>query len=222
MIDMIKKYKRTLIITSLVLLIPVVVGLLLWDQLPDPMPSHWNIHGEVDAWSSKASTVFGLPALMMVMQWVCLFASTADPKHKNFNPSMLKLMLWICPGISLILCLMVYPAALGYSVPIETIMPLVMGVLFMVIGNWLPKCEQTYTMGIKLPWTYASEANWNATHRFGGKVWFFGGLTMILTALLGCFWILIVIIALMVILPTVYSYLYYRKYEKENGDGNKV
>ena len=57
---MLKKYKRTLIITSLMLLIPVIVGLLLWNRLPDPMPSHWDIHGEVDGWSSKAFTVFGL------------------------------------------------------------------------------------------------------------------------------------------------------------------
>ena len=88
---MIKKYKKTLIASSLALLIPVIVGLLLWDKLPDPMPSHWNIHGEVDAWSSKAFTVFGLPAMMLVLQWVCLFACTADPKYKNYNPKMLKL-----------------------------------------------------------------------------------------------------------------------------------
>ncbi len=217
---MIKKYKKTLIITSLVLLIPVIVGLLLWDRLPDPMPSHWDINGEVDGWSSKAFTVFGLPALMLGLQWVCILASTADPKYKNYNPKMIKLMFWICPAIGLILCFMVYPAALGHSVPVENIMPLLMGVLFIVVGNWLPKCQQTYTMGIKLPWTYASEANWNATHRFGGKVWFFGGIITMLTAFVGSFWLLMVILAAMVILPTVYSYLYYCKYEKEQKDGN--
>ena len=68
---MIKKYKKTLIASSLALLIPVIVGLLLWDKLPDPMPSHWNIHGEVDSWSSKAFMVFGIPALMLVLQWGC-------------------------------------------------------------------------------------------------------------------------------------------------------
>ena len=217
---MIKKYKRTLILTSLVLLIPVIVGLLLWNQLPDPMPSHWDIHGEVDGWSSKAFTVFGLPALMQVLHWVCVFASMADPKWKNYNTKMMKLALWICPAIGLILSFMVYPAALGYSVPIENIMPLLVGALFMVIGNWLPKCEQTYTMGIKLPWTFASEENWNATHRFGGKVWFFGGIITMLTAFFGNFWLLMVILAAMVILPTVYSYLYYRKHEKEKKNGN--
>ena len=217
---MIKKYKRTLILTSLVLLIPVIVGLLLWNQLPDPMPSHWDIHGEVDGWSSKAFTVFGLPALMLVLHWVCVFASMADPKWKNYNTKMMKLALWICPAIGLILSFMVYPAALGYSVPVENIMPLLVGALFMVIGNWLPKCEQTYTMGIKLPWTFASEENWNATHRFGGKVWFVGGIITMLTAFFANFWILVVILAAMVILPTVYSYLYYRKHEKEKKNGN--
>lgn len=215
---MIKKYKKTLIASSLALLIPVIVGLLLWKHLPDPMPSHWNIHGEVDSWSSKAFMVFGIPGLMLVLQWVCIFASMADPKYENYNPKMIRLMFWICPAIGLVLCCMVYPQAMGYSVPIEVIMPLLMGVLFMVIGNWLPKCKQTYTMGIKLPWTFASEENWNATHRFGGKVWFFGGIATMLTAFLGSFWLLIGILALMVILPTLYSYLYYCKHEKEKDD----
>lgn len=210
---MIKKYKKTLILTSLVLLIPVLVGLLLWDRLPDPMPSHWNIEGEVDAWSSKAFVVFGLPALMIALQWVCIFASMADPKFQNYNPKMFKLAFWICPAIGLLLCCMVYPAALGYSVPIETLMPLFLGALFIVIGNWLPKCQQTYTMGIKLPWTLDNEENWNATHRFGGKVWFFGGLLTMLTAFWGSFWLLMAILAAMVILPTIYSYLYYRKHQ---------
>ena len=217
---MIKKYKKTLIVSSLTLLIPVIVGLLLWNKLPDPMPSHWNIHGEVDGWSSKAFTVFGLPALMLALQWVCIFASMADPKYQNYNPKMIKLMFWICPVIGLVLCCMVYPQAMGYSVPIEIIMPLLMGVLFIIVGNWLPKCQQTYTMGIKLPWTFASEENWNATHRFGGKVWFFGGILTILTAFWGSFLLLIGILVVMVILPTIYSYLYYRKHEKDEKNGN--
>ena len=217
---MIKKYKKTLIVSSLTLLIPVIVGLLLWNKLPDPMPSHWNIHGEVDGWSSKAFTVFGLPALMLALQWVCIFASMADPKYQNYNPKMIRLMFWICPVIGLVLCCMVYPQAMGYSVPIEIIMPLLMGVLFIIVGNWLPKCQQTYTMGIKLPWTFASEENWNATHRFGGKVWFFGGILTILTAFWGSFLLLIGILVVMVILPTIYSYLYYRKHEKDEKNGN--
>ena len=217
---MFKQYKKTLIITSLILLIPIAVGLLLWNQLPDVIPTHWGINGEVDGWSSKPFAVFFLPLLLVVIQWGCVFASTADPKYKNYNPRMLKLVLWICPAISLILNGMVYVAALGFEIPIKTIMPLLVGAMFVVIGNWLPKCQQTYTMGIKLPWTYASEANWNATHRFGGKVWVAGGIITMLTALHSNFWVLMIIIVAMVILPTVYSYLYYRNHEKDANNGN--
>ena len=211
---MLKPYKRTLIFSSLVLLIPVIAGLLLWKQLPDPMPMHWNINGEIDGWSSKAFSVFGLPAIMLAVQWVCLFACLADPKRRKYNPKMLKFCLWICPAIGLILSGMVYPAALGYSIPIEVVMPLLVGAMFVFVGNLLPKCPQTYTMGIKLPWTLASEENWNATHRFGGKLWVIGGIVTMLTAIIGSFWILIAVLILMVLLPTLYSYLYYCKHEK--------
>ena len=211
---MLKKYKKTLILTSLVLLIPVIVGLILWDKLPDSIPIHWGINGEPDNWSGKPFAVFGLPAFMLAVQWICAFACTADPKYENYNPKMMKLVLWICPGIGLILSCIVYPAALGYSISSKVIAPLIVGILFIIMGNLLPKCRQTYTMGIKLPWTLASEANWNATHRFGGKVWVFGGIVTLLTALIGNFWVLMVILALMVVLPTVYSYRYYCKHEK--------
>ena len=216
---MFKQYKKTLIITSLILLIPVIVGLLLWNQLPEKVPSHWGINGEVDAYSSKGFAVFGMSTLMIVLQWVCVFASTLDPRYRNYNPKMLKLVLWICPVISLIVNGMVYCTALGVEVSVETVMPLLVGAMFVVIGNWLPKCAQTYTMGIKLPWTLDSEANWNATHRFGGKVWVTGGILTMLTSLFGNFWILLVILVVMVIVPTVYSYLYYRNHEKEQPDG---
>ena len=212
---MIKKYMRTMILTSLAILVPVIAGLLLWDKLPDQVPFHWGITGEVDGWASKPMAVFGTPALMLAMQWVCLFACTADPKRHNYNPKMMKLVLWICPGISLVLNGFAYCAALGYSVSIETVMPLLMGVMFVVMGNLLPKCRQTYTMGIKLPWTLASEENWNKTHRFGGKVCVIGGILTMLTSLFGTFWILTVILLVMVLLPTFYSYWYYCKYEKE-------
>lgn len=212
---MIKQNKKLLIFTSIVMLIPIAVGLLLWDKLPDPMPTHWDINGNVDGWSSKVFTVFGFPALLLALHWVCVIASCADPKHKNYHPKMIKMMLWICPAIGLILTTFVYGAALGYDLKIEVIMPLLVGIMFIVVGNLLPKCRQTYTMGIKLPWTFASEENWNKTHRFGGKVWVIGGIFTMATAFLGNFWILMGVLVVMVAAPTLYSYLYYRNHEKD-------
>jgi uncharacterized membrane protein len=208
---MIKKNKVTLIIATLVMLIPMFIGLLLWDKLPEQIPSHWNIHGEVDGWSSKGFAVFFFPALLMAIHWVCVFASCTDPKAQNYHPKMIGLVLWICPVLSLILNSLVYTAALGYPINMEIIMPLLVGLMFIIVGNLLPKCRQSYTMGIKLPWTLANEENWNKTHRFGGKVWAVGGVIIMATAFLGSFWLLIATMVVMVAAPTIYSYCLYRK-----------
>lgn len=212
---MLKKNKGTLIITSFVTLIPIVIGLLLWNKLPEQVPFHWDINGNVDNWASRTVSVFVMPAILLAFHWLCVLMSTIDPKSKNYHPSTIKLVLWICPMISLLVSVLVYCYALGYGLRVEVIMPLFMGALFVVIGNLLPKMRQSYTMGIKLPWTLNNEENWNKTHRFAGKLWVAGGVVTMATAFLGNFWIFIVIIALMVIIPTLYSYLYYRSH-KEN------
>ena len=214
---MIKNNKWTLIITTLVMLLPMVVGLLLWQQLPEQIPSHWGIHGEVDGWTDKTTTVFGFPALMIALHWLCVLASSADPKSKNYHASMIRLVLWICPGISLLVNSLVYTAALGYSFDIQLILPLFEGVLFIIVGNLLPKCRQSYTLGIKLPWTLNNEENWNKTHRLAGKVWVGGGVIILATAFWGSFWIMIGTTLAMVIIPTIYSYCLYRmQSQKDN------
>ena len=213
---MLKKNKATLIITTLIMLLPMVIGLILWNRLPEQIPSHWGINGEVDGWSSKPFAVFGFPAFLIAIHWVCVLASQIDPKRKNYHPAMFQLVLWICPVISLITNTMVYVFALGYALRVEIIMPLLVGLMFIIVGNLLPKCRQTYTMGIKLPWTLENEENWNMTHRFGGKVWVLGGVVTMATAFLGSFWILVGILIVMVAAPTIYSYLYYRKHGKQS------
>ena len=213
---MIKKNWKTLVLTSIVTLIPIVVGLLLWNKLPEQMPTHWGINGEVDAWSSKGYAVFFFPALLLGLHWLCLFASTMDPKKEAYTQRMLTLVLWICPAISLLISTLMYAKALGYDLRVNVIMPLLMGLLFIIIGNLLPKMRQSYTMGIKLPWTLHNEENWNKTHRFGGKVWVAGGVIIMATAFVGSFWILLGMLIIMMALPTVYSYCLYRK--QANGE----
>ena len=212
---MIKQNKKLLLLTSFVILLPILMGLLLWNRLPEQVPFHWDVNGQVDNWAGKGVAVFAMPAFLLGMQWLCALACSTDPRHKRYTPKMIRLVLWICPLIGLVVSALVYAAALGYGIRVEVVMPLLVGVMFVIVGNLLPKCPQTYTMGIKLPWTLESEENWNKTHRFAGKVWVVGGILTMATAFLGSFWILIGVLVGMVGLPTIYSYLYYRNHEKD-------
>ena len=208
---MIKKTLKTLIITSVVILLPILAGILLWNQLPDPMPSHWNASGEIDGWSSKPFAIFGLPLILLAAQWLCVLGTAADPKKNNHPQKILHLVLWIIPVLSVVLHTVVYLTALGYGVRMEVVMPVLIGVVFTIIGNYLPKCKQNYTIGIKIPWTLNNEENWNKTHRFAGWLWTFCGVAIMLTGFLGSFWIFLPIALLMVIVPVLYSYLLHRK-----------
>ena len=218
---MIKKNLKVLIVTSLVILLPVLAGVILWNQLPEQMPTHWDINGEVDSWSSKGFAVFFFPSLLLAIHWICVFASCADPKSKDHPPKMMALVLWICPMISLLVSSLIYSKVLGFDLSVNIIMPLLVGLMFLVIGNLLPKMRQSYTMGIKLPWTLANEENWNKTHRFGGKVWVIGGIITMATAFVGSFWLLMAVLLAMVLIPTIYSYLLFRKQQKRQEENNE-
>ena len=208
---MIKKHWKLLVITSLVILLPMVAGVILWNQLPQQMPSHWNAAGEIDGWSSKPFSVFGMPLILVAVQWLCMLATGADPKKNNHPEKILHLVLWIIPVLSTVLHAITYAAALGKEVPMEAVMPVFMGLMFAVLGNYLPKCKQSYTIGIKIPWTLNSEENWNKTHRLAGRIWLVCGIAMMLTGFFGGFWVFLPITLVMVIVPCVYSYVLYRK-----------
>ncbi len=208
---MLKKNRGTLILTSILTILPILAGLLLWNRLPDQIATHWGSSGEVNGWSSKAFAVFGMPLFLLALHWACILATLADPKNKYIAHKPFRLVVWIIPVISLLMSFIIYATALGADIRVDMIVTLFMGILFIAVGNYLPKCKQNYTIGIKLPWTIHDEENWNRTHRLAGRVWTIGGAMILLTALIGRPMILFFIFAAMVLIPTVYSYLYYRK-----------
>ena len=213
---MIKKNLPKLIITSLVILIPIIIGLVLWNKLPEQMPIHWNINGNVDGYSSKTMAVFAMPLFLLFIHWICVFATSADPKKQNINAKTFSLVLWITPLLSLICNSLVYASSMGYKLDVSMFMPLFMGTLFIIIGNYLPKCKQSYTMGIKLPWTLDNEENWNKTHRFAGFLWVIGGIIMLITSFLRIVWIPLIITLPLVFIPTIYSFIIYKNNKKSN------
>lgn len=208
---MIKKNLKVLIIASIIILLPILAGVVLWDKLPEQIPTHWNSAGEIDGWSSKPFAVFGIPLLMLCFQWICVVATLADPKKHNHSEKILHFVFWFIPFITVFLFVLTYSAAMGKEVPIETIMPMFIGLVFVIIGNYLPKCRQNYTIGIKIPWTFRSEENWNRTHRFAGWLWVFSGIFIMLSGFFHTFWIFLAVVLVMVLFPLIYSYILHRK-----------
>ena len=210
---MLKANKKTLIIASIVTILPIFIGLLVWDRLPDVMATHFGMDNEANGWSSKVFAVFGLPLFLLAMEWIAAVVTSQDPRRQNISPKMFTLVLWIIPMVSVVCGAAIYTYNLGMKVDISFFAMLFTGLLFIVIGNYLPKARQNYTIGIKIPWTLADEENWNRTHRAAGHLWVAGGILMVLAALTGFSGIrwFFVILAVMTIVPCLYSYWIYAR-----------
>lgn len=205
---MMKANKKTLIITSIVTILPVLIGIICWNRLPEVMATHFGFNNEANGFSSKAFAVFGLPLILLAVLWVGAFVTAHDPKRQNISPKMFSLMLWIAPVISLVAAATIYPVNLGYELDIAFFSELLVGLMFIIIGNYLPKARQNYTIGIKIPWTLANEENWNRTHRLAGYLWMICGILMILISLtrfVPAEW-LVGIFLIMVLVPCIYSF----------------
>ena len=205
---MLKANRKTLLITSIVTILPMLIGVICWNRLPDVMATHFGLNNEANGFSSKAFAVFGLPAFLLAILWVGAFVTSRDPKKQNISPKVFSLTLWIVPVLSLFVAAIMYPINLGYKLDVIFFAELLLGLLFIIIGNYLPKARQNYTIGIKIPWTLANEENWNRTHRLAGYLWMIFGILMILigvTRFVPAAW-LIGIILMTVLVPCIYSF----------------
>ena len=209
-----KHTKLNIILSCIILVAPMIFGMIVWNKLPESMPIHWGVHGEVNGWSSKPFAVFVLPLLILAIHGVCIFASRKDFRNKKQSPKMMGLVLWICPLLSVMANSLTYAVALGKEINVLFVVSLTMGALFVIIGNYLPKCQQNRIVGIRIIWTLKNEANWNATHRFAGKVWVIGGLLLMASSLLPYSilpWAMIALLVVFIGLPVLYSYRFYKK-----------
>ena len=208
---MMKKYKWTLILACIVSICPIIVGLILWNQLPDRIDTHFGSGGEANGWRSKAFTVFGITGIMTAVELILFFATTNDPKKRNIDEKLMRLILWIIPVLSLIVNFSCYAIALGKKVDIGMITNVCVGIVFIIMGNYMHRIKQNYTVGIKLPWTLNSEENWNRTHRMASWLFVLCGILFIVNgAVLQTEWMVGAAI-LMAVVPGLYSFILYKK-----------
>lgn len=204
----IKINKKLLLFTSILILLSSLVGCVFWYQLPEKMPTHFNLLGQADGYNHKVFAIFGLPALMLLMHWLLLFLMIKDPKSSNISSKIQVLIYWIIPFVSCLSMISIYGESLGYSMMSGILAQIFMGVLMIVIGNYLPKTHRNYIIGIRLPWTLENDENWRKTHRLAGKIWVLGGLLLFLNSFVQIYvyWVFFLTLLLVVLMPGVYSY----------------
>lgn len=223
-----KKIKNNLFsfIASIVtILIPVIVGMMIYDRLPEQVAMHFDIAGNPDSFYSKGFAVFGVYSFLLVLHLVVSFVTALDNKNGAGIPDkFFGLLIWICPAMSIMMGVVTYGTALGYSIDVPSTAILVIGFLFLILGNYMPKLRINRYAGVRVKWTMESKKNWESTHRFAGWMMCLLGIILIIVTLVRlfigmssiCFSIIsMVLFTIAIGSMLIYPYVYKQKHEKE-------
>ena len=193
------------------ILLVVIFNLLFYDKMPAELPTHWNFQGQADDYSSKFHAMVVIQGFLVLMNALLCFMLDSDPKNNKQYNLVMTISKLSMPAIMLLIYIITVMAGFGREVKVSTILPIFIGLLFIAIGNYLPKIKRNYTMGIKLPWTLNSDENWRRTHRLGGICFVIIGISLIVSVFLKSEIVFLVPLILGGIIPAFYSYYLYTK-----------
>ncbi len=215
------KIKVNKLIIFLVLL-SIIGTIFIFDRLPEKVPGHFNFSGEVDRYDNKTSLFFTAIS-PLALYLLMIFLPKIDPRRKSYLKHQ-KAYGIIQMAIVIFLILihwLVILISLGYSINIGILLRVGVGFLFLILGNYMSQIRQNYFLGIKTPWTLASERVWRKTHRVGGISFVISGLLLILTSFTkGTIAVVAFILSFLIVTVIPYGYSY-MEYKKEDNDFNK-
>ena len=202
------EYVRINVITTLCCLVPMVVGALFYSKLPAKLPVHFGVSGSADRYASKEIPLFVIPLGLLALQILVCFISSKSKEKKGMSYKLQVLERVLIPVIATFIQIITITSGLHSGNDMNRLITVSVGVLFLVIGNFLPKCKQNAHLGIKIYTTLRSEENWNKTHRMAGFVWVIGGLLIMGSSYFDNLVVACAIIISVVVLPIVYSLAY--------------
>ncbi|MGB5227255.1 MAG: SdpI family protein [Eudoraea sp.] len=212
------KLKKELPLIAIVL-IPFIYLAYIWNQLPEKVPMHWNIKGEIDRYGDKIELII-IPILLPLLIYIIfLVIPKIDPKNKLQNMGNkyqnIKTLLTLFMSI---LALFIIYSIKNRSFTNPNYILLSMGVLYTILGNYFKTIKPNYFIGIRTPWTLENDTVWQETHLLAGKIWFIGGLMVVFSSLIlngqSNLTVFIIITMVIVLIPIIYSYLKFKKIKK--------
>lgn len=207
---------RTLLLSVFFLLILAAVFLWLYPHMPTRVPTHWNAQGQIDGYMSPIGAVATPMIIIVVVALLTVLLPAVSPRHYEIKPfvAAYSMVMLAVQAFVLISGLGVLLNAAGHRVRMPLISMLIVGVLLMVMGNYMGKLRKNFFIGIRSPWTLASDAVWERTHRMAGWIFVLAGVVVVVAALAGVplKWLMIAIVGALFI-PWIYSLWIYRRVE---------
>lgn len=216
-------FKKDLGIILLIFLM-FLTGIIFYPYLPDKIPMHWNFKGEIDRYGSKFEGTFAIPLMVFLIYLGFLYLPYIDPKRENYPKfervyQIIKYLFVI--ALSILHYSVIVSALGGPRDLIPKITPITIGILFIILGNYMPRIKYNWFVGVKTPWTLSNEEVWRKTHRVSGYLFVVGGILMLLAGFLPPY-INIIIgfsgISFAGIFSIIYSLIVYKRLKNKKED----
>ena len=208
--------RTTTLIVLILIVAAALAGLLLWNRLPDPMASHWNVNDEVDGYMPKVWGVFMVPLIALGMFLLFLVIPFIDPLKANIAKfrGVFNLFITFIIGFMLYIHALTLLWSLGYTgFKMSQAMLPAMGLLFILVGYLIRQAKRNWFIGIRTPWTLSNDTVWDKTHQIGGALFMLSGVLALIGSFFGgttAFWFIMIPAVGSTIFLIVYSYVLYQ------------
>jgi uncharacterized membrane protein len=209
--------RNTIIVASILIIFATLVGIALWDRLPEQMASHWDANDQVNGYMSRFWSVFLMPLITTGLFLLFLAIPNIDPLKANIAQfrETFNLFIVLFVGFMLYIYFLTLLWNLGYTGfnMSEAMLP-ALGLLFFFLGYLMRKSKRNFFIGIRTPWTLSSDRVWDETHRVGSVLFMISGVLAFLGSFFGgmtAFWFIFVPMMVSVLVTLVYSYILYQR-----------
>lgn len=205
----------------LVLVVPFIASIFLWNDMPDIVPIHFNAQGEADDFGPKWINAFLLPGIAVLTYLFLLIIPAIDPKKRIERTQKPIAAIRIVISIFLVgIYTIVMMKTFNIDAKIDQFVFIGVGGLIIIVGNYMNSIKPNYFIGLRTPWTLENPEVWKRTHRFSSKLWIVGGLFMIISTFIpflhGSMYLIIGLVIALAIIPFAYSYLIFNKLQNNN------
>lgn len=203
-------------ISPLLVVVSVIASVVAYSSMAGRVPTHWNMQGEADGWSSRFVVAWMIPLMMATMLVIFRILPHIDPRRANYEKfrgaydAIVVMTMVFMAGLHMLLL----ASATGWEVPVGRLVPAGIGAFFMVLGVLLPRAHPNWFIGIRTPWTMTSDVAWERTHRLGGTLFLLSGVLAVLASVVAprqAAWVLIVSATVTGVTLIAYSFVVWRR-----------
>lgn len=203
-----------------IVLLPFIYLAYMWNEFPSRVPLHWNINGEVDRYGDKVELMIFPIVLPLLTYLIFKIGPLIDPKNRlNKMGGKLQAIKFLLTTLMSTLALFIIYSAKNQSFINPNHAILLIGLLYLISGNYFKTIKANYSIGIRTPWTLESEVVWKETHKLAGKMWFVGGLVVILSSVILenklNLKLFMVVTAIITLIPVIYSFMKFQAVKKQ-------